>query len=48
MKWDKIYKWREASKKIFKLDEKTVGNYQNYDNLTYATIYKAGHMVPKD
>lgn len=48
LEWSKLAAWKKKDKKILKQGEKVLGTYKIYDNLQFATIYQAGHMVPTD
>ena len=55
MPWKHIVKWKAQKKQIWKIrqapgaeDTGVAGTAQTYDNLWWAVVFKAGHMVPTD
>lgn len=48
LKWSGIKDWRVAQKKFITTNGQTQGSVKRFNNFYYATIYRAGHMVPTD
>ena len=46
--WKEIEKWKNTKKNIWKINGKVVGAIKKFKNLTFVTVYKAGHMVPSN
>ncbi|CAD8188667.1 unnamed protein product [Paramecium pentaurelia] len=53
--WKYKFQWKNAQKKFITFPKygqenkvETHGYIKTYENLSYATIYKAGHMIPAD
>lgn len=53
LKWDKIYNWKKSAKNTWTAinpvtgNVETAGTIKKYDNLYYATVYRAGHHTPR-
>lgn len=48
LSWSGIRDWQRTPKQIWNMTNNTVGTVRQYSNLSVATVYKAGHMVPED
>ena len=48
LNWDKINEWKSAPKKLFTIDDDIVGWTKVGNNLWFALINFAGHMIPTD
>ncbi|CAD8107256.1 unnamed protein product [Paramecium primaurelia] len=48
LNWENIGLWKNAKKEMIVVNKETQGTWKQYENLIYATIYTAGHMVPTD
>ncbi|CAD8090485.1 unnamed protein product [Paramecium sonneborni] len=55
LKWDYHYQWKNTEKQFITFPVEgqatkfeTHGYVKTYENFSYATIYKAGHMIPTD
>jgi len=50
--WEKLPQWKASPKQTWKALNpntnlrETAGTIKKFDNLYYATVYKAGHMAP--
>jgi vitellogenic carboxypeptidase-like protein len=46
LSWPGIKKFQKAPKQIWNSTQGVLGTAKTYNNLTFVTVYKAGHMVP--
>eukprot|EP00877_Chromochloris_zofingiensis_P010037 jgi/Chrzof1/5287/Cz15g20230.t1 len=48
LQWSGAQGWATAADKNWTLDGEVVGSVKQYDTLTFAKVFQAGHMVPMD
>ena len=46
--WTSLQQWKAQQKQVWYLGEQVVGNFKANDQLCYALVYNAGHLVPGD
>ena len=48
IKWDSMSKFLKSRKRLWKVNNKLAGYAQNYGNMNFVQVLKAGHMSPLD